>query len=290
MRPTDTFVNAAVGHTLHPFPGAGFSVHRYDPCSPRKTGVSVRRPVFGYPETLMEPDMSRIRRSALLVACVLLVSAAAYAQEKRAMGFVDTLEMPSLQDPQLSPDGRQILFVLDRPDWKNNRRSGHIYRINADGTNQVQLTFGERGESAPRWSPDGKSIAFTARRDADTNNQIYLLRRLRAARRAASPTIRPRPATSPGRPTARRSTSPRPTPSPRREGQGSRAGRRVYVRREQLQAPPPVDHRPRRQDEEDHRRRLFGERLRIVGRRQARGDDAREEPAARVHARRPKCG
>ena len=52
---------------------------------------------------------------------------------------------------------------------------GHIYRINADGTGQVQLTFGERGESSPRWSPDGKSIAFTTRRDADANNQIYLL-------------------------------------------------------------------------------------------------------------------
>ena len=56
-----------------------------------------------------------------------------------------------------------------------NRRIGHIYRINADGTGQVQLTFGERGESSPRWSPDGKSIAFTTRRDADANNQIYLL-------------------------------------------------------------------------------------------------------------------
>ncbi|MEO8678574.1 MAG: S9 family peptidase [Vicinamibacterales bacterium] len=119
--------------------------------------------------------MSRIRRPALLVACLLLVSAIASAQDKRAMGFVDTLELPLLQDPQLSPDGKQILFVLDRPDWKVNRRLGHIYRINADGTSQVQLTFGERGESAPRWSPDGKAIAFTARRDSDANNQIYVL-------------------------------------------------------------------------------------------------------------------
>jgi dipeptidyl aminopeptidase/acylaminoacyl peptidase len=118
---------------------------------------------------------TRTRRPALLIACVLLLSAIPSAQQKRTMGFVDTIELPSLQDPQLSPDGRQILFVLERPDWKNNRRSGHIYRINADGTNQVQLTFGERGESAPRWSPDGKAIAFAARRDSDTNNQIYLL-------------------------------------------------------------------------------------------------------------------
>jgi Tol biopolymer transport system component len=121
----------------------------------------------------------RPRRTALLALIVALVTAAASqhaaAQDKRPLLFVDSIEMPTLSDPQVSPDGKQILFVMEKPDWKNNRRVGHIYRINVDGSNQVQLTFGERGESSPRWSPDGKTIAFTARRDPDTNNQIYLL-------------------------------------------------------------------------------------------------------------------
>ncbi len=97
------------------------------------------------------------------------------AQDQQLRTFVDALEQPVLSDPQLSPDGKQIAFVIDRADWKANRRIGHIFRINTDGTNQVQLTFGDRGESSPRWSPDGKTIAFTARRDPDTANQIYLL-------------------------------------------------------------------------------------------------------------------
>jgi dipeptidyl aminopeptidase/acylaminoacyl peptidase len=109
------------------------------------------------------------------MAVVLGLTVTVWAQKKRALTFVDALELPSVQDPQLSPDGKQILFVMDGADWKANRRTGHIYRINADGTGQVQLTFGERGESSPRWSPDGRTIAFTARRDADANNQIYLL-------------------------------------------------------------------------------------------------------------------
>ena len=96
-------------------------------------------------------------------------------QEKRLRTFVDAIEQPVLSDPQLSPDGRQMAFVINRADWKANRQISHIFRINADGTGQVQLTFGERGEQSPRWSPDGKSIAFTARRDPDTVNQIYLL-------------------------------------------------------------------------------------------------------------------
>jgi dipeptidyl aminopeptidase/acylaminoacyl peptidase len=117
--------------------------------------------------------------NALLFIAVAALSAVpavpAGAQDKRPMSFVDAIELPMIQDPQLSPDGKQILFVMDKPDWKANRRVGHIYRINADGTSQVQLTFGERGESSPRWSPDGTRIAFLARRDADQHNQIYLL-------------------------------------------------------------------------------------------------------------------
>jgi len=115
------------------------------------------------------------RLVALVAVSVLLLPGLAPAQTRRAITFVDTIELPSVQDPQLSPDGTQVLFVMDKPDWKANRRVGHIFRIGADGANQVQLTFGERGESSPRWSPDGTQVAFLARRDADQHNQIYLL-------------------------------------------------------------------------------------------------------------------
>lgn len=118
--------------------------------------------------------MKRARISLVALACILVIGSVT-AQEKRGRTFVDDLEQAVVGGPQLSPDGKQILFTIDRADWKQNRRLGHIYRINADGTNQVQLTFGERGETNPRWSPDGKWIAFTTRRDPDTNNQIYLL-------------------------------------------------------------------------------------------------------------------
>jgi dipeptidyl aminopeptidase/acylaminoacyl peptidase len=116
-----------------------------------------------------------VRHVVCLVLFVCSVAASAAAQAKRPMSFVDVMEMPLLQDPQLSPDGKHVVFVMQKADWKANRPIGHIYRINVDGTEQVQLTFGERGESSPRWSPDGSSVAFLARRDNDSNNQIYLL-------------------------------------------------------------------------------------------------------------------
>ncbi len=110
-----------------------------------------------------------------VVAVVALWAGPAAGQDRRPMSFVDSLTLPVIQDPQLSPDGQQVLFVMDGPDWKANRRIGHIHRINVDGTGQVQLTFGERGESSPRWSPDGTQVAFLARRESDEHNQVYLL-------------------------------------------------------------------------------------------------------------------
>lgn len=114
---------------------------------------------------------------ATLLCLVLPVTARAQTQAPapRPMTFVDGLNLPSLQDPQLSPDGRQVAFVMDAPDWSANRRVGHIHRIGIDGTGLVQLTRGERGESSPRWSPDGRQLAFLARRNGDEVTQIYVL-------------------------------------------------------------------------------------------------------------------
>ncbi|HXV59810.1 MAG TPA: S9 family peptidase, partial [Vicinamibacteria bacterium] len=59
-------------------------------------------------------------------------------------------------------------------DWKANRRISHLWRVHAASGETVQLTRGD-GESTPRWSPDGASIAFITKRSEDAADQIYLL-------------------------------------------------------------------------------------------------------------------
>ena len=76
------------------------------------------------------------------------------AQNPRPMTLIDVMNVPQIADPQLSPDGRQILFVRSEANWKCNRRIGHVWRIAPGGQNLVQLTSGVEGESGPRWSPD----------------------------------------------------------------------------------------------------------------------------------------
>ncbi|MGH9346760.1 MAG: S9 family peptidase [Vicinamibacterales bacterium] len=121
-----------------------------------------------------------MRRSApcLLLAVVLvaaLPSARVPAQTQRPMSPVDLIELPRVLDPQLSPDGHHVIYVLERPDWKENRRVGHLWRTSADGSAPVQLTFGQRGETSPRWSPDGRRIAFLTRRGDNEDPQVYIL-------------------------------------------------------------------------------------------------------------------
>ncbi len=111
----------------------------------------------------------------LRLAATLLVLAAplALAQDQRAMTVVDMLEVPRIGDPRLSPDGTALLYTRTDADWEENRRVTHIHRIGADGTGDVRLTNGERGESSPRWSPDGFRIAFLARRGE--TRQIHVI-------------------------------------------------------------------------------------------------------------------
>jgi dipeptidyl aminopeptidase/acylaminoacyl peptidase len=110
-----------------------------------------------------------------VVALAALIIGGSESNPPRPMSFLDLLAIPALSDPQLSPDGTLVAYVQDAPDWKENKRIGHLWRIPVSGGAPVQLTRGTRGESNPRWSPDGKALAFVARRDGQDDAQIHLL-------------------------------------------------------------------------------------------------------------------
>jgi dipeptidyl aminopeptidase/acylaminoacyl peptidase len=121
-----------------------------------------------------------------LVAAVAIAAASVDAQPSgrtrtvaapgaRPMTAVDLIEVPRLSDSQLSPDGTQIVFLRSDADWHANKRISHVWRAIVATGDTTQLTAGPEGEASPRWSPDGRSIAFIAKRPGDDVAQIYLL-------------------------------------------------------------------------------------------------------------------
>ena len=92
--------------------------------------------------------------------------------DKRSMSVVDFLNIPGVSNPQLSPDGTKLIYILSESNWKANKQISHIWLANTDGTDAHQITFGPGGVSSPSWSPDGKWISFMTKRNEDKENQI----------------------------------------------------------------------------------------------------------------------
>ncbi|MDQ3420316.1 MAG: S9 family peptidase [Acidobacteriota bacterium] len=122
----------------------------------------------------MKPTVLLRRGSIVVVAAGLaLAPPAPQAQSRRAMTIEDLIVAPRIADPQLSPDGRTVLFSHTTTDGKTGRRNSDIYSVPADGSSEPKsLIDGDKSENTPRWSPDGKRIAFLANRDGAT--QIYV--------------------------------------------------------------------------------------------------------------------
>ena len=80
-------------------------------------------------------------------------------------------------DPVWSPDGKRIAFKSDRDGHVNAHGfpTADIYVMDADGSNQQNLTNNPNNDWDPSWSPDGKRIAFTSRRDGPFNIEVYVM-------------------------------------------------------------------------------------------------------------------
>jgi dipeptidyl aminopeptidase/acylaminoacyl peptidase len=85
---------------------------------------------------------------------------------------MDEFQIQLPTDPQISPDGKKIVYVRRFADPMTDRRYSNLWIVNSDGTDHRPLTSGNRGDASPRWSPDGTRIAYLS--DADGKQQIYI--------------------------------------------------------------------------------------------------------------------
>ena len=112
----------------------------------------------------------------ILVLLVTFVVCLSLTAQKR-FELSDLSKLTSLNDPQISPDGKSIVLVVSRPDYKLNASQSELILIDIASGKQRVLTQNRSVVSQPRWSPDGTQLAFVAKigTGKEATNQIFIL-------------------------------------------------------------------------------------------------------------------
>jgi dipeptidyl aminopeptidase/acylaminoacyl peptidase len=107
----------------------------------------------------------RIARSAAAVA-VLVFAAHLSAADKRPVAITDLFTMKRVAAPQISPDGKTVVYQVTTVDPEKNKSTSVLYIVATDGKGTPKLlTAGDGRAANPRWSPDGKWVLFEGTRD-----------------------------------------------------------------------------------------------------------------------------
>lgn len=121
----------------------------------------------------MLPRILRGRRAALCFSFLAIVSAAV-AADKRPLSLDDMFKFKRVSDPQISPDGRHVVYVVSEVLFAENRTQSDLWLADTTGGGVRALTSTPKNERHPRWSPDGKWIAFESNR-AGADYQVFVL-------------------------------------------------------------------------------------------------------------------
>ena len=114
------------------------------------------------------------RAAAFLV--ILLITSPISAADKRPMTVDDLFKFQRVSDPQISPDGKWVVYVQGVVDLEANRTARNLWLASTDPAvdrKPKQLTSTLKGDGHPRWSPDGKHILFESTRSG--TSQLWII-------------------------------------------------------------------------------------------------------------------
>ncbi|HRH41997.1 MAG TPA: S9 family peptidase [Pyrinomonadaceae bacterium] len=122
------------------------------------------------------PNKINYLRFILLITLCFIFSNIAFSQGKELITHESMWLMKRVGAPVPSPDGKWVVFSMTEPAYDEKDQGSDLWIVPADGSAKPRrLTFSKVGESGAVWSPDGKKIAFSARREGDDAAQIYIL-------------------------------------------------------------------------------------------------------------------
>ena len=126
-----------------------------------------------------------VARAGVFLVCLMALAAVGRAADRRPVTLDDLFSLRDVSDPQIAPDGAWVAYTVDRIDAARDKTDSDIHMTRWDGSRTVRLTSSPDDEHAPRFSPDGRYLAFLAARDEDSDDcdddgektQIWLLDR-----------------------------------------------------------------------------------------------------------------
>lgn len=96
------------------------------------------------------------------------------SQNKTNLELTDIFNMEFISDPQISPDGNQILYVRNFKDVMTDKNLSNIWVINSDGSRNRPITAGNQNDFYPRWSHDSQKMIFKSNRQ-DDRMKLFLM-------------------------------------------------------------------------------------------------------------------
>ena len=96
-------------------------------------------------------------------------------KEKRLIKAQDLYDFNLITSLDISPDGRFVVFGLQRVDRESEKKYSNLWITNTNSGETHQFTFGDQVDNKPKWSPDGEQIAFLSNRGNEKQPQIFLI-------------------------------------------------------------------------------------------------------------------
>src|ERR1700730_9167550 len=126
---------------------------------------------------ILEKGMSMRMTAGLLLSLVAVQAQPADAPARRSLAPDDLYRVQDLSDPQVSPDGLWVAYVVTTSDREADAQRSAIWMASWDGTQQLALTAAASDTDKPRWSPDGRYLAFLTSPGGSDKLQLMLLHR-----------------------------------------------------------------------------------------------------------------